>query len=102
MAEIGLVTLTLKTGNETVLSISGPQSRDVPYFCCVISDAQCVWMHKQIKQEIYKQVKCRENGQNIRSSFYCNGLASMPEWLSNNIHSKVWDEIINPFPNSAV
>ena len=31
--------------------------------------------------------------------FYQNGLTLVPTWTSNYIPSKVWDEIIHPFPN---
>ena len=31
--------------------------------------------------------------------FYKHGLTSIPAWISNHIHHKVWDEITYPFPN---
>ena len=31
--------------------------------------------------------------------FYQHGLTSIPEWISNHMPNKVWDEITYPFPN---
>ena len=31
--------------------------------------------------------------------FYSYGLILVPGWISDHIHSKVLDEITNPFPN---
>ena len=42
----------------------------------------------------------------LRWQIYCkghfcrHGITSIPAWVSNNITSKVWDEIIHPFPRS--
>ena len=32
-------------------------------------------------------------------SFYWHELPLIPAWISNHMHSKMWDEIIYPFPN---
>ena len=34
--------------------------------------------------------------------FYQHGLMLIPEWISNYIHHKVWDEIACPFQNITV
>ena len=34
-----------------------------------------------------------------RGPFYLHGLTLIPAWISNCIHDRVWDEIINPSPN---
>ena len=36
---------------------------------------------------------------NCSSLFYQHGLTSIPAWISNLMHSKVWDEITYPFLN---
>ena len=38
----------------------------------------------------------------LQGSFYLRGLTLIPAWIRNHVPSKVWDEIINPFPNSMV
>ena len=34
-----------------------------------------------------------------RGSFYSQGITLIPEWMSNHMPSKEWDEIANTFPN---
>ena len=34
-----------------------------------------------------------------RGPFHWNGLILIPIWISNYIHSKVWDDFFYPFPN---
>ena len=36
----------------------------------------------------------------LQRPFYEHAITSIPEWISNYIHYKVWDEITYTFPNS--
>ena len=38
----------------------------------------------------------------ILDPFYWHGLTLIPAWINIYIHYEMWDEIINPFPNSSV
>ena len=37
----------------------------------------------------------------LQGAFYSHGVTLIPAYVSNNMPSKVWDEIISPFPNSG-
>ena len=41
----------------------------------------------------------RVKGIPVRGPFYKHGLHWIPTWIINHMSSKVWDEIIYPFPN---
>ena len=53
-----------------------------------------------IRNLLFQQPQCWElTMNNTWGPFYWHGLTLIPAWMSNHLPSKMWDEIIYPFPN---
>ena len=71
---------------------------------CLLLEWSSWWTHSWVagNAQVMSSSQCIKPWVDViqtRSSFYLQSLTLIPEWISNPMSSKAWDEITYPFPN---